>query len=414
MHTRTLDAHPSDTVPMHERLLIPLLGAMAAFGAMSVDMYLPGLPAIAKDLGATAGDVQMTLSAFFVGFAIGTLIYGPVSDRFGRRPVLLGGIAFYIATSVICAVAWNVEVLIAARFLHALGAGAASVVARSIVRDKFERDLAARAYSLMMIVMLLAPLLAPLAGGQVLAYFDWRAIFWVLSVFAALCLIAAIFMLPESNPPERRPKSSLLGLMKGYLTVSKNRRTLGCVLTSAMAFGGLFVYITASPFVYIELFGVKPEYYGFLFGGTALGLMIGSYANSRLVMRVGARRMLRIGTSCAGLFGLFVLAAGWSGFGGLPVLVATLVLFIGSLSMIASNAIAIAVDPFPQQAGTVNALMGFLQFAVGALAASLVGILDDGSALPMVGIIAACGIAAFLGDRFLVGRDEATAAQPAE
>lgn len=402
MHTRIIGAAPTATVPMHERVLIPLLGALAAFGAMSIDMYLPGLPAVAKDLNASPADVQLTLSAFFIGFAIGQLVYGPVSDRFGRRPVLVGGILFYIATSAVCAVAWNVDVLIGARFLHALGAGAAGVVVRSVVRDKFHGDLAARAFSLMMIVMLLAPLLAPIFGGQILDYFGWRAIFWFLTAFGALCFVAVIFMLPESHPPDRRAQTSLFGMMGNYLTVARNKRTIGCILTSVSAFGGLFAYVAGSPFVYIELFGVPAEYYGFLFGLTALGLMIGSFANSRLVMRFGARRLMRGGVTTAAVSSLAVLAAGWSGVGGLISLVATLVLFIASLSFVASNAIALAVDPFPRQAGTVNALMGFLQFTAGAVAALAVSQLHDGTALPMVAVIALCGVTAFLGDRLLV------------
>lgn len=402
MNTQTLNAQQTASVPMHERLLIPLLGALAAFGAMSVDMYLPGLPAIARDLNASAADVQLTLSAFFIGFAIGQLIYGPVSDRFGRRPVLLGGIVFYVATSVVCAIAWDVDILIAARFLHALGAGAAGVVVRSVVRDKFSGDLAARAYSLMMIVMLLAPLLAPIFGGQVLQFFGWRAIFWFLTVFGALCFVAVIFMLPESNPVERRVQTSLMGMMGAYLTVARNKRTLGCILTSVSAFAGLFAYISGSPFVYIELFQVPAEYYGFLFGMTALGLMIGSFINSRLVVRFGARRMMRAGVTTAAVSSLLVLAVGWSGLGGLVLLVATLVMFVASLSFIASNAIALAVDPFPRQAGTVNALMGFLQFSFGAIAGVAVGQFHDGTALPMVAVIAVCGVVAFIGDRLLV------------
>lgn len=402
MHTETIGERPTASVPLHERLLIPLLGALAAFGAMSVDMYLPGLPAIAKDLQASPADVQLTLSAFFIGFAVGQLVYGPVSDRFGRRPVLVGGILFYVATSVVCALAWNVDVLIAARLLHALGAGAAGVVVRSVVRDKFQGDLAARAYSLMMVVMLLAPLLAPILGGQVLEYFGWRAIFWFLSLFGAACFVAVLFMLPESHPPERRAQTSFWGMMGNYLVVARNRRTMGCIATSVAAFSGLFAYISGSPFVYIELFGVDPEYYGCLFGATALGLMVGSFANSRLVMRFGARRMMRFGVTAAALSSLLVLAAGWTGFGGLYSLVATLVMFVSALSFIASNSAALAVDPFPQQSGTVNALMGFLTFGSGAIAGLAVGQLSDGTALPMVGVIAVCGMIALFGDRFLV------------
>lgn len=385
--------------------LIWILGLLAAFGPMSIDMYLPSLPAIGRDLSATAADVQLTLSAFFVGFAVGQLVYGPLSDRYGRRPMLLTGISLYVVTSALCALSPDVDDLIVYRLLHALGGGAGTVVARAIVRDKFDTDRGARMLSFMMLITGLAPLLAPLIGGQVLTLFGWRAIFWVLAGFGLICLLTVLFWLDETNPPDRRSRRGLLQTFAGYAEVLTHRKAVGCILAGGSAFAGMFAYISGTPFVYIELFGVAPTHYGYLFGLNVVGLMAGAYLNGRLVLRFGARRLMAVGTGMLVLAGIALLAAAWTGAGGLVGIVLPLFFYVAPLSFIGANAIARATADFPDRAGGVAAVFGAAQFGFGAIAGAAVGQLHDGSAVPMALVIAVCGLLCVLADRLLAARD---------
>ncbi|HKI97932.1 MAG TPA: Bcr/CflA family multidrug efflux MFS transporter [bacterium] len=383
------------------RYLIALLGALAAFGPMSIDMYLPSLPTIAQDFGVPVSEVQLTLSAFFLGFAIGQLTYGTLSDRFGRRPVLITGIAFYIFTSALCAASAGVGTMAAARLVQALGGGAASVISRAIVRDLFGGNQAARVMSLMVMVTGLAPLGAPLLGGQVLLWLGWRAIFWVLAAFGTACLLAVLRGVPETNPPERRRPLRLGAMLGGYWEVLRNRQALGTILAGAMAFAGMFAYISGTPFVYIELYGISPQLYGFLFGLNIVGMMIGAYCNSRLVMHLGSGFMLGVGTVLICAAGLALLACAWSGVGGLLGIVVPLFFYVGSLNLISANAVSRTLQHFPRIAGTAAALYGATQFGFGAFSGALVGLLYNGTAVPMAAVIACAGVLSLAAERLL-------------
>ena len=237
-----------------ERRLLLLLSALVAFGPLSIDMYLPSLPAIAADLGASDAQVQRSISGFLVGFCVGMLFYGPLSDRFGRRPVLLAGIALYLFSSLACALADSAGQLVLLRVLQALGGGAASVLARAMVRDLYPLGEAARMLALMHMVTMLAPLAAPLLGGYLMLWAGWRALFVVLALFAGLCLLA-VWRVAESHPPGAAAPGP--GLAYGRLL--GDRRALGYVLCMGLAFAGMFAYISAAPFVFIEHFGVRAE-----------------------------------------------------------------------------------------------------------------------------------------------------------
>jgi DHA1 family bicyclomycin/chloramphenicol resistance-like MFS transporter len=388
----------------HPGSLVWILGALAAFGAMSVDMYLPSLPTIGRDLSATAGRVQLTLSAFFIGFAVGQLVYGPLSDRFGRLPVLIVGLGSYIVTSAFCALSPSIEALIGFRLLHALGGGAGTVVARAIVRDRFPIDQRARVLSLMMLVTGLAPLLAPLVGGYVLKWFGWRAIFWLLTGFGTGCLIAVLVWLSESNPARHRDKASLVTVFAGYGEVFADIRALGCILAGGFAFAGMFAYISGTPFIYIELFGVPPEAYGYLFGLNIVSMMIGTFFNSRLVAQYGAKRLMAVGSILAACAATALLVVAWTAAGGLIGIVIPLFFYIGSLNLIVANAIALATENFPHRAGAVVALFGAAQFGLGALAGAAVGQLHDNTALPMATVIATCSLLSLSSARILARR----------
>lgn len=274
-----------------ERRLLLLLSALVAFGPLSIDMYLPSLPAIAADLGASDAQVQRSISGFLVGFCVGMLFYGPLSDRFGRRPVLLAGIALYLFSSLACALADSPGQLVLLRVLQALGGGAASVLARAMVRDLYPLGEAARMLALMHMVTMLAPLAAPLLGGYLMLWAGWRALFVVLALFAGLCLLA-VWRVAESHPPERRG-GSLAQAFLAYGRLLGDRRALGYVLCMGLAFAGMFAYISAAPFVFIEHFGVRAERFGWFFGLNILGVMLATWCSARLVRRHGPRPLLR-------------------------------------------------------------------------------------------------------------------------
>jgi DHA1 family bicyclomycin/chloramphenicol resistance-like MFS transporter len=374
--------------------VVAVLATLVAFGPMSIDMYLPSLPAIGRSLGASVGHVQLTLSAFFIGFSLGQLVYGPLSDRYGRRPVLLAGIALYIVTSGLCAQSQSIDQLVAFRFLHALGGGAGTVVARAAVRDLFDMDSASRVLSIMMAVMAIAPMLAPVVGGQLLIFFGWRSIFVTLTGFGILCWLLVAFVLRETNPPERRRGGGLVRSFAGYGRILTDAKAMSCIACGGFAFAGMFAYISGTPFVYIELFDVSPQHYGYLFGLNIIGLVIGALLNARFVKRKGVVYMMTAGATCTALAGCVLLAAAAFQIGGLIGLVVPLFFFIGALNMIGANAISIASADFPDNAGAVAALFGASQFGLGAVAGSMVGQLYNNTAIPMAAIIAISGLAA--------------------
>src|SRR5687767_8142287 len=248
-----------------------ILGALTAMGPLAIDMYLPALPAIADDLNTSAASVQVSLAVYFIGIAVGQAFYGPLSDRWGRKPVLYFGLAVFVASSVGCALAADVRALLAFRFVQALGGCAPLVIPRAVVRDYFDQRGSVRMLSVLMLVMGLAPILAPLIGGQLLVNFGWRSIFWVLAAYGATWLGIVAVSLPESLPEERRLRQPVRLVLANYLGLLRDRSYLGYVLSGAMMFSGLLAYIAGSPFVFIELFHVSPERFGLFFGANAIG-----------------------------------------------------------------------------------------------------------------------------------------------
>lgn len=381
--------------------LIVLLGGLVAFGPMSIDMYLPGLPAIAADLAASAEAVQSTLSAFLLGFAVGMLLYGPLSDRFGRRPVLLAGIGSYVVASALCAAASEINLLIGLRFLQALGGGAASVLGRAIVRDLYEGNEAARVLSLTNVVMMVAPLVAPLIGAELLAWGSWRLIFVVLTLFGAACFAVVGLGLGETHPPERRLSPSLGAAFRAYTVVLGSRASVGYILCGALSFAGMFAYIVASPFVYIEFFGVSPRQYGYLFGLNIVGAIIASVVNARYVRRLGPRRLLRAGSVVTISSGLALTVTGLYGFGGLIGIVVPLFFYVGIAALVGANCVARLLELYPGSAGAAAAAFGAVQFGLGALAAVLVGLLPTEGPGAMAVVVGLTGTGCYLADRFL-------------
>lgn len=388
-------ATPDHVRPSYTRLAL-ILGTLAAFGPLSIDMYLPALPTIAAEFGVTTAAVQQTLSVFFVGLALGQLFYGPLSDRMGRRAPLLFGCAMYTIVSAGCAFAPSVAGLMGLRFLQALGSSAGMVIGRSVVRDRFDERESARMYSLLVLVMGIAPITAPLIGGQLLVAFGWRSIFLVLAVFGLLCFTLVWFGLEESLPRERRTREGLRHALGAYVGLLADRRYMSFALAGGLASAAMFAYISGSPFVFIELNGVPPEQFGFLFGANAFGLIAASQLNRWLLTKYTSLRLLFAALSITAGASLLLFGATLAGIGGFPLLLALLFLTIASTGMVGPNAMALAMAPYGRKAGSASALLGATQFVAGALAGALVGLLANNTALPMTGVIALCGVSAWV------------------
>lgn len=394
--------------PLPFPLLAAILGLMSMFGAISIDMYLPALPALEAALQADPALVQMTLGGFLLGFGFAQLLFGPLSDAIGRRQVLIGGIILYVIGSILCGTAQTAPWLIAARLLQGLGASAGPVMARAMVRDLYSRDESAKMYSILMLLMGAAPMIAPVAGGQLLAYFDWRAIFWALTGFGLLCLTVAAFFAPETLPISRRSRGSILTALHHYRDLLRSRRFLGYSLTLGFVYAAMFTYIAGTPHVYITVMGVSPQNFGYLFGVNVVGMMLLSAINSRLVTRVGSDRMLTYGLLLSLLGAALLLATALGGWFGIAGIAVPLFIMLASLGMVGANGTAGALAAFPNMAGAASALGGVLPFVVGTGAGFILGLFHDASARPMAMIIFTLVVLGVLTHRLLVVKTKAS------
>jgi DHA1 family bicyclomycin/chloramphenicol resistance-like MFS transporter len=373
-----------------------LLGTLTALGPLSIDMYLPGFQAIARDLAARPAQVQATLAVFFVALGIGQAFYGPVSDRYGRRRPLCFGLALYVLASAGCALALSIQTLIVWRFAQAIGGCAGMVIARAVVRDRFDEREAAQFFSLLMLVTGLAPILAPSVGGQIVVVFSWRVIFWTLAGFGLFGFGTVAILLPESLPPERRIQGGVGEALRIYARLLRDRAFMRYALSGALVISGMFAYIFGSPFVFMQIYGVRPERFGWIFGSIALGLISASQLNRFLLARVAGARILSRALMVTAAAGIVLLIMAWTGTGGLPGLLVPLFAYIASLGFVLPNVIASALASQGRNAGTASALMGTLQFGAGASVGMLLGALGNGTAVPMAALIAACGLSALV------------------
>lgn len=384
---------PTPRLVPASRWLVVTLGALSGFAPMAIDMYLPAFPQIARELGCSIGAVQLSLSVFLAGLACGQLLWGTLSDHAGRRTPLLVGCAAFAAASVLCACAASITVLILSRFLMGLGGSCGVVVARAVVRDLFDERESARFLSMMMIVGGLAPVVAPFLGGLILLHFSWRVVFAVVAGFGALSALAVARFVPETHPPERRAHSVGWALVGRYGRLLADARFLAFALPAALGSGVLFAYISGSPFVFIEHFGVSPQRYSHFFAANAVGLYATGQLNRWLLGRYAARQLLRVGYAVNVCATLMLFALAWSGWGGLWATAGALFLCLSSLALIFPNATAAAMGPFAAAAGTASALLGLLQYAIGATCGGLVGWLHNATLLPMAGVVAGASIA---------------------
>jgi DHA1 family bicyclomycin/chloramphenicol resistance-like MFS transporter len=381
-----------------------LLGALTAFGPLSIDMYLPALPALTSSLHASGAAGQWTVAAFFIGVSMGQLLYGPLSDRYGRRRPLLFGIWLYIAATLGCMLAPSIQALIAFRVVQALGGCAGMVIARAIVRDRFDHDQVLHVFSLLMLVMGVAPILAPLLGGWVLLVADWRWIFGLQLVFAVIVGAASLATLTESRSAETAAHARSENAFRSYAALLGDRRLLGYLLTGAFSGAALFTYVSSSPDVVIGFFHISPQLFGWVFGLNAVGFIAANQINARLARRYPYDTILAWANMAIFGVSLVLLADAVTGFGGLFGVLIPLFLIMSGFGFNQSNSSTGALNIDSRRAGATSALLGAASFGTGATCAGLAGFLRDGSPRPMALVIAGSLLIAVVALRTLVLR----------
>ena len=375
--------------------IVFILGLLAMLMPLSIDMYLPALPVISAQFGVPAGSAQMTLSTYILGFALGQLFYGPMADSLGRKPVILGGTLVFAAAAVACALAQTIDHLIIMRFFHGLAAAAASVVINALMRDIYPKEEFSRMMSFVMLVTTIAPLVAPMAGGAVLVWFSWHVIFWILALAALLASAMIFFFIDETLPVERRQKFHIRTTIGNFASLFRHKRVLSYMLASGFSFAGMFSFLSAGPFVYIELNHVSPQHFGYYFALNIVFLFIMTIINSRFVRRVGALNMFRAGLWIQFVMAIWLVVSAFLGV-GFWALVVGVAAFVGCVSMVSSNAMAVILDEFPHMAGTASSLAGTFRFGIGAIVGALLSMATFTTAWPMLWAMAFCATSSIL------------------
>jgi MFS transporter, DHA1 family, multidrug resistance protein len=372
-----------------------LLAMLTALGPLSMDMYLPSLPDIAHVLAAPTARTQLTVSSYLIGFAVGQVIYGPLSDRHGRRPVLLAAVALYLTSTLACAAAQSVDPLIAARFLQGVGGSGAIVLARAIVRDLYSGVRAARELSLMGSISAFAPIVAPMIGGVLQSAFGWRASFVCMSIGAIVAALVAARLLPETLRQRSGAPISLFSVLRGYGSVLRHRGFLIYLGIITISYAGLFAWISGASVVLQGVYGLSAVTFGFTFALGAAGYMVGATIATRLVVRLGLDRTIGVGVIVLAAGGLALAAVVAAGIPGIW-LVAAMAVYLAGLGLAMPQAMAGALTPFPDRAGTAASLMGVVQQAVAAAVAAVIGGYLGRSAWPVTGVVLAMSCLTFL------------------
>ena len=374
--------------------LIVILGLLSAIGPLSIDMYLPGFPAIAASLKTTVAEVTLSLSSFFIGISVGQFIYGPLLDRYGRKKPLYAGISLYLIASGCCIFVHSVNALIVLRFFQAIGACAGLVASRAMVRDLFAVSESAKVFSLLMLVVGVSPIIAPTLGGSIAATLGWKYIFAVLTAVAAFILIAVHFTLPESRKPDESISLQPGPIVSGFLAVLREPQFYTYAFTGAIATAGLYAYIAGSPYVFMELFHVTERQYGWIFAIIALGLIGSSQLNSVLLRTYKSEQIIRIALILQVTTAIILLLG--TVFRQLELFstIFFIFLFLCCQGCVFPNSSALSLAPFSRNAGTASALLGGIQMCSGALTSATVGWLSNQTAVPMAGVMAGCAVTA--------------------
>ncbi len=383
------------TRPHSSFSIVFILGLLAMLMPLSIDMYLPALPVIAEQFGVPAGSAQMTLSTYILGFALGQLLYGPMADSLGRKPVVLGGTLVFAVAAAACAMAQSIDHLIVMRFFHGLAAAAASVVINALMRDIYPKEEFSRMMSFVMLVTTVAPLVAPMVGGAVLVWFSWHAIFWILALAALLASAMIFLFIKETLPAEHRQKFHIRTTLGNFASLFRHKRVLSYMLASGFSFAGMFSFLSAGPFVYIELNHVSPQHFGYYFALNVVFIFVLTMINSRFVRKVGALNMFRIGLWIQFVMAVWMVVTAFFDV-GFWTLVVGIAAFVGCISMVSSNAMAVILDEFPHMAGTASSLAGTFRFGIGAIVGALLSLATFTSAWPMLWSIALCATGSIL------------------
>ncbi|WP_380178332.1 multidrug effflux MFS transporter [Kalamiella sp. sgz302252] len=371
------------TATKHGLTFLLILSALMAVTSLSTDIYLPAMPVMARDL---QGDAELTITGFLIGFCIAQLIWGPISDRYGRRPPLFIGLGLFIIGSVGCALSTDIVQIVFWRVFQALGACTGPMLARAMIRDLFSRTRAAQMLSTLMIIMAIAPIAGPLIGGQMIKVTSWHAIFWLLAIIVILMLMS-LFWLPETLPVEKRSQASIARAFQNYYALLTNAKYMQFTLCLTFYYVAAYAFITGSPFVYITYFGVDPQHYGWLFAVNVVGLMAVSMVNRRLVHRYPLEALLRNAVFIATIAALVLAITTGLGLGGITVIVSAVFVFFSMNGIIAATSTACALDAVPNVAGSASALMGALQYGSGIISSLLLALFSDGTPWTMGWII---------------------------
>jgi DHA1 family bicyclomycin/chloramphenicol resistance-like MFS transporter len=392
--------------------LILILGTLTALSPFSIDMYLPGFPAIAKDLHTTTAKVALSLSSFFIGIGGGQLLYGPLMDRYGRKWPLYIGLGLYIAASIGCFLSKSVEMLISIRFIQAIGSCSAGVASMAMVRDLFPVKDNAKVFALLVLVLGASPMIAPTVGGYLTAALGWQSVFIVLLTIAALILLAVIFVLPESYEPDPTFSLAPSSIIHNFLQVIKEPQFYTYAVSGSIAFSGLFAYVSGAPLVFMDVFHVNNKMFGWIFAGLSVGFIGSSQINSLLVRKYKSEQIIFVCVICQVLVGVFFFAGAYYGWFGLWPTIGMIFLFLCCVGMLNPNAAALSLAPFSRNAGSASALMGAMQLGIGSLVSVGVSLFNSHSALPLAAIMLASSIMALgmlvIGRRNIAAPVEAT------
>jgi len=372
------------------------LGTLNALTPFTIDMYLPSFPDIARDLHVNVSQMALTVSIYFIGFALGQILYGPLLDRFGRKPPLYFGLAIYILTSLGCAFSTSLPMLLGFRFASALGGSAATVAAVAMVRDFFPVHEATKVFSLLMLVLSASPLLAPTVGSFVISVASWRTIFLILMGFGAFDLLLTFFVLPRKHVGDASVDLRLGPILTSFKNVFKNRQFATYTLTGSFSFAGLFVYVAGSPAIFMDGFQVNARVYGMIFAFLACGMIGGGQLNLLLIKKFSERQIIRVAVFLQVILGIFFVSLVAANLCGLAETVGFLFVILICAGIVYPNAAALALQPFTKNVGSASSLLGFLQLGIGALTSAGVGLLEARGSFPTALVICVSSIIALL------------------
>ena len=374
--------------------LILILGLLAAIGPLSIDMYLPAFPSIAKGLNTTVASVMLSLSSFFIGISMGQLIYGPLLERYGRKTPLYFGLAVYAISSFACATAMSVETLIVFRFFQALGGCVGMVASRAMVRDLFDVKDNAKVFSTLMLVIAVSPIIAPSLGGLINNYIGWRFIFIMLIIVIAMIVAGIYFLLPNSKQPDPNYSLKPKAILSGFASILKHPQFILYAFSGAVASAGLYAFISGSPYVFLEIFKATEQHYGWGFAFVASGLIGSSQLNSLFLKKYTSQQIIKVALVSQSIIAITLVSIAILGLSELYSTLILVFLYLSCQGFIFPNASALSMAPFGHNAGNASALLGFIQMSLGALMSAMVSVLHNGTTVPMTGVMAFCAIAA--------------------